>query len=165
MRDYLLSVIWISVIAAISEILAPSLGGIKKYLKLIGALCVICIMVMPLADLLGNSENIYEGIKDEFKTKLNKEDMNKKYEELFFEYLNDHSVSELKEQIQSLLKDQFGVEEGESDIKVFTVKNDNGLYPEKIQILLSGKSIFKNPYDIEEYFENMIGCKCEVLIK
>lgn len=165
MKDYLVSVIWISVIAAIAEILAPSLGSIKKYLKLIGALCVICIMVMPLADLLGSSEKLYDGIKEEFKSKFNKEEMNKEYEELFYEYLNDHSENELKEQIQLLLKDKFGVGDGESDIKVFILKNDNGIYPEKIQILLKGKSIFKNPYDIEGYFEDLIGCKCEVLIE
>ena len=165
MKEYMASIIWVSIIAGIAEISAPSLGSMKKYVKLIGALCVVCVLVMPLVNFTGKSDKIFNTIKDELKSDINNEEINKKYQEILYSYLNDYSENEFKEQINSILKDKFNIPYEEANITLFSVKKENGIYPDKIRIILSGKSIFKNPYNIEDYFENLIGCKCEVLIE
>ena len=61
--------------------------------------------------------------------------------------------------------EKFEIQNNECEITVATENKNGKLVLSEVQILLSGKSIFKNPYTIEEYFETLLNCTCQVLIK
>ena len=93
------------------------------------------------------------------------EDLTSEYESIFENYLIDFSEDAVKSSIKELLNKRFDVPKEESDVVIFTEAKNDTQRLLKVQILLSGGSIFKNPYDIEEYFAELCGCNCEVLIK
>ena len=152
-----------SICVGIYNIISPQFHGIEKYSKMIGMLVVVCVMVSPLKMLLNSfDKNGFENIQNSI---LGSEQTNKEeYDEIFNDYLNRFSIDEIKQEIKEILYENYEIPAQECEISVFT-KFDEKLQLSSIQILLSGKSIFKNPYVIEEHFKELLGCTCQVLIK
>ena len=163
MKAYLLSIIWVSVIVGIAELISPHVAGAQKYIKMIGALCVLCVVISPLLNIGGLSENFTDELKNDILEDQNSESY-EKYQEILNEYLNEYSADKLKGEIQKLLKDNFEIPEDESEVLLFIEKKDENITLKKVQILLSGRSIFNNPYVIENYIKELLNCTCEVLI-
>lgn len=164
MKEKLLSIVFISIAMGICELVIPKYSGIEKYIRILGSLCIVCIIATSFVNAINNiDKNFFDELKEEL---IDFEDMNNdEYEAILQNYLNEFSESELKSKIKEILKEIFDIENDESEIVVFTNVSKDGLELKKIQILLSGKSIFKNPYTIEDYFNKLLSCECEVLIK
>lgn len=163
MKEYLISVIWVSIIVGICELIAPHSESIKKNLKMIGALCVVCVVITPILSITQLSGEAAEDLKNEI-LENQTEDLTSEYESIFENYLTNFSEDAVKSSIEELLDKRFEVPREESDVVIFTETTNNTRKLVKVQILLSGGSIFKNPYNIEEYFSELCGCNCEVLI-
>lgn len=163
MKNYLIMIIITSICVGIYNIISPQFHGIEKYSKMIGMLVVVCVMASPLKMLLNSfDKNGFENIQNSI---LGSEQTNKEeYDEIFNDYLNRFSIEEIKQEIKEILYENYEIPAQECEISVFT-KFDEKLQLSSIQILLSGKSIFKNPYVIEERFKELLGCTCQVLIK
>lgn len=163
MKNYLIMIIITSICVGIYNIISPQFHGIEKYSKMIGMLVVVCVMVSPLKMLLNSfDKNGFENIQNSI---LGSDHTSKEeYNEIFNDYLNRFSIDEIKQEIKEILYENYEIPAQECEISVFT-KFDEKLQLSSIQILLSGKSIFKNPYVIEEHFKELLGCTCQVLIK
>ena len=164
MKNYLITVITISICIGVYHIISPHFRGIEKYSKIIGMLVVLCVVISPIKELAkAFDENGLQDLKDNI---LNTDDeIPNEYDEIFKEYLSAFSIEEIKREIKEIMAQEFDIPKEECEINVFTEKENEKLKISEVQILLSGKSIFKNPYTIEEYFENLLGCTCLVLIK
>ena len=164
MKNYLITIITVSVCIGIYNIISPQFKGIEKYSKIIGMLIVLCVIISPIKNILSTfDEDALEDLKNSIIDYGNGEDI--QYDEIFKNYLSSFSVDELENEISNILLNEFDIPNNECDISVFTEYKDGKLYPSKVQILLSGKSIFKNPYIIEERFSKLLECSCLVLIK
>ena len=164
MDKYLISIVTVSICIGIYNIVVPQFHGIEKYTKAIGMLVVICIIISPFKELIkAFDENGFENIKESIGDYDN--GGSDEYNEIFKEYLNSFSIEEIKNDIYYVLYEKFEISNNDSEIEIFTDFVDGNLTISKIQILLKGKAIFKNPYKIEEYFENQLSCDCQVLIK
>lgn len=163
MKSYLITVITASICVGIYNIIAPSFRGIEKYSKMIGMLVILCIIISPIKELINAfDEDGLENLKDSL---MDGDYEEGDYNEIFNDYLNSFSLDELKKEIENILLEKFEIPNDEAEITIST-ENENGkLTVSQVQILLSRKSIFKNPYTIEEYFEALLNCSCQVLIK
>lgn len=164
MERYLMIIITVSICVGIYNVIAPNYNGLEKYSKMIGMLVVLCVIISPLKELMDafDDEGL-QSIKDSIINSDNEEEIG--YDELFNDYLSSFSLDEYKKEIENILLEKFAISKDECDISVFTEMQNGKLTVSNIQILLSGKSIFKNPYSIEEYFEKLLECGCQVLIK
>lgn len=164
MKDYLITIITVSLCVGIYNIISPVFNGIEKYSKMIGMLVVLCVIISPLKELINvfDSEGL-ESIKNSIIDIENGEE--NEYDNIFNDYLNSFSVDSLKKEIENILLEKFDIPNNECDVSVSTEYINGSLKLSRVQILLSGKSIFKNPYNIEEYFGKLLNCTCEVLIK
>lgn len=162
MRNYLISIIWVSVIVGIVELISPRLNGFQKYTKMIGALCVLCVVISPLLN-IKNVTADFDYLKESL-TEGQDSSLYDEYKEILNKYLNEYSLDKVKEEIHNTLSEKFRIPESEAEIRLFTEIKSERLALSKIQIILSGKSIFNNPYKIEDYFGEIFGCACEVLI-
>ncbi len=164
MKNYLIIIITVSICVGIYNIIAPQFHGIEKYSKMIGMLIVLCVIISPIKDFLNIfDEDVLQDIKDNLINEDNEEQ--NEYDEMFNDYLASFSVEELKAEIKGILLDKFEIPPNECDVSISTEYKNEKLNPSHVQILLSGKSIFKNPYTIEEYFKTLLECSCTVLIK
>ncbi len=163
MKSYLITVITASICVGIYNIIAPSFRGIEKYSKIIGMLVVLCIIISPIKELINAFDE--DGLEDLKDSLMDGDYEEGDYNEIFNDYLNSFSLDELKKEIENILLEKFEIPKDEAEITIST-ENENGkLTVSQVQILLSGKSIFKSPYTIEEYFEALLNCSCQVLIK
>ena len=164
MKNYLIIIITVSICIGIYNVISPKFNGFEKYSKMIGIIVVLLVIISPVKDFLSMfDEDSLENIKDSLIEEGNNN--GNKYDEIFHDYLSLFSVDELKVEIKNILKDNFEIPNNECDVSISTEYINGQLSLSHIQILLSGKSIFKNPYTIEEYFINLLGCTCSVLIK
>lgn len=164
MKDYLVSVIWVSLIIGLVELVSPRIEGTGKYIKYIGCICVLCVIASPLSNVIKSSGEFSSDLKEELMEGQDS-DAKKDYESILKEYLTEHSIDKLKKRIKDTLEQNYSIPSGESRIVIHTGIDDGELKLEKTQIFLSGGSIFRNPYTIEEYFADMLGCPCEVAIE
>ena len=164
MKSYLITIITVSICIGIYNIISPVFHGLEKYSKIIGMLVVLCVIISPVKDLMNTFDeewlqNIKDSIVDSDYTEKGE------YDEMFTDYLSSFSLEELKKEIENILLEAFEIPNDECEISISTESKNGKLAVSRVQILLSGKSIFKNPYSIEEYFEKLLNCTCQVLIK
>ena len=164
MKNYLLTIILVSICIGLADVISPLENGINKYTKTIGVLIILCVIISPISKVIQNiDENFFDKIRDDLS--INDNDTQNKYGDIFINYLNNFSISEINTQIKNILNQQFTIPNEECEVIIISEEAGEKLSISKIQILLSGKSVFKNPYQIENYFSNLLKCECIVLIK
>lgn len=165
MNKYLTSIILISVAVGLIEALSPTYHGLEKYVRTIGIFLILIMTVAPGIELLSSlDENFLGSLRDDILDGAG-EESDKYYEDMLGKYLNGYSKREYAEETERLLGEKFGIPADECEVILSTESEDGSLVIKNIKILLSGASVFKNPYEIENYFSDMTGCKVEVLIK
>lgn len=163
MKNYLITITTVSVCIGIYNVIAPHFKGLEKYTKMIGMVIVLCVVISPMRDLMDAiDEGWLENIKGDI---IDIEDEENGYDEMFKEYLNGFSIDEIKREIKDILLKKFEIPDDECEVSVKTEYKNGSLTLSHVQILLSGGSVFKNPYQIEDYFKVLLGCECQVLIK
>ena len=164
MKNYLLTIILVSICISIADIISHLEKGINKYTKTIGVLIILCVIISPISKVIQNiDESFFDKLRDDLS--INDDDTQNKYEDILISYLNNFSISEINAQIKNILNQEFTIPNEECEIIIISEQNGEKLSISKIQILLTGKSVFKNPYIIENYFSNLLKCDCVVLIK
>ena len=163
MSEYVFTVIVVSVSIGLFHVLAPDHNGIEKYVRIVGMLVILCVMVSPITDLIKNLDgDFFEDLKDKLTAdKENTED----YDKIFQEYLESYSYNGIKGTIGDMLNKEFNIPKNEMDIRLSIDSATDSPTIKNVQILLSGNSIFQNPYKIEEYIKSKLKCECQVLIK
>lgn len=164
MKNYLLTIILVSICISLAEIISPSEKGINKYTKAIGVLIILSVIISPISKVITSiDESFFDKIRDNLS--INDDEYQNKYEDILINYLNNFSISEVNAQIKNILDQEFTIPNTECEVVIITEQTGEKLSISKIQILLLGKSVFKNPYEIENYFSNLLKCDCIVLIK
>jgi hypothetical protein len=159
MREYLMNVIGAALIAGVISVIVPtgSGEGLKKYVTLIGSLCVLCVLISPVTELLGAMTDLsdggfsewYEGTEEEYGGKYN-------------EFLMSVGKDNVEDGITALLYEQYGIPEDECSVSAVVEEKDGELVIVRVDIILTGKSVLKDPYAIEKYISGLLDCECKV---
>ena len=163
MSEYVFTIIAVSVAVGFFLTLTPERGGIDKYVRLIGMLIILCALVSPIGKLLQSvDDDFFDDLRDEL---ISHKQESENYDEIFREYLEKFSLTDIKSTIVNMLNKEFNIPENELQINITTDIVEGVPMIKNVQILLSGNSIFQNPYKIEEFIKNSLACDCQVLIK
>lgn len=133
--------------------------GLKKYVSFIGALCVLCVLISPLGGVVDFVGRLGDGGFDGFFDSLSDKG---KYEQRYSDYLMSLGRDNISEGVRSLLSEKFGIPSDECRVSVKTREHDGTLAVESVTVILSGRSLFCDPYEIEEYISGLLNCKCTV---
>lgn len=158
MREYLLNVIGAALMVGVIGVLVPA-DGLKKYVVFIGSLCILGILLSPLTSLANflvniGSDGIY-GIADS----LNDE---KKYDEKYCEYMSGLGREAIADEICRLLCENFSIPDGECHVGVTFSGEGEKVALGRVTVILSGRSVFRDPYEIEDYLSRLLGCEVVV---
>lgn len=164
MKTYLLSLLAAALALAVIGILFPSGdgGGISKHLKFAAALVWLCILISPILSSVRNLQAWWNGL---FTLSFSKEDAKGEYDDRFDELLENASTDYFCDMLIKTLETEFGITPGNIDCRVVWDTVDGNLSPKKITLLLSGKAIWKSPYELEEFVTNLVGCECVTAIQ
>ncbi len=156
MGEYVLSVVGAAFCVGLLEELLPSELGSKVYLRLLTGLCLLAIMIAPVGRFL-------EGMYDLFgELSFVEEEQENEYERILRENIGETVKEQLCEAVKRDLKEKFGVKNERTQVGV-QLSGDGALSVARLIITLKGSDILKNPYEIEEYFENLLNCECRVM--
>lgn len=159
MSEYLMSVIGGALLAGVVVNLLPEGGGegMKKYVKLLAALCVLTILISPAVSLLESLGTLarggFEGLISDNRTDFEGE---------YRGYMLEVGKENIERGVAALLFDKYGIPEGECRVKAEVREGDEGLELIRINITLSGRSALRDPYAIEGYLSGLLDCECRV---
>ena len=167
MREYLYSIVCFTCATGLVLILAPDgvRQGLKKHVKFIGALCLICILIKPTTELLDAldsfGDNGFSGIIDD-ESKLYD-----KYEEIYQNYLDGGYGENIGDAVKDSLYERFQIEKKHCRILTeFADRNGDGIRePKKITVILSGSAKFKEPESIKCFVSELFDCEAVVAIE
>ena len=158
MKTYILSLISVAIISGIIEILTPSgvSDGIKKHVRLLLAICVLCVVVNPVGAFLEELSSVGYGIFDKEGNDSEKED----YLGVFEENLAHHSAHAISLGVEKMICKKFSLE-GE-DIEVYvTLSGEDSV--DKAAVILSGLAVTQDPREIKGYVSSLIGAEVEII--
>ncbi len=163
MKEYILSIVCVSIIGSIVSMLAPEGegGGLGKHTRLVFGLCLVIVCLYPIKNVI-----IYlDELNIEGKLEVPSQDQNE-IESIFDSSYSAAEADNLKSGIKALLSDRFGVDMSECKVSVRFKKSDpaGGIVGEKQQlerifITLYGSAIWKDTGQIEEYFSSIFNCE------
>jgi len=163
MNKYLISIIIVSIAIGLCNIISPKHKGIEKHIKLVGMLIILSVAISPIVKALDDADfNFLESIKEKISAGTENQD---DYNQILKEYLTSFSLAEAKEYIKSDLIEEYDIPEGECEIIIEIDQSENETKIKRISVLLSGYSVFKNPYEIEQYLSQNYECDAQVAIK
>ena len=163
MKGYIFSLLGAAIIAGIAEVVVPAGegGGLKKQIRAVSSLIILCVIIAPAGKRIDfDFDSIADAIFGDFEEGGDYQ----KYEDIMKDGLTAAGLKNIESGLAVLLSDRFGVPEGECEVRAFAEGGGDDAYLSKVVIELSGGSIFKNPYEIEDYVSELLDCECAVTI-
>ena len=158
MKEYLLSLIIVSLAIALVGLFAPN--ATTSHVKLICSLIFICVLAAPLPQFLKKLPELSAEILDI----SSQPDAENEYDEIMSDALENASKTYLAQALTSLLEERFSIPAGEVRC-VIQWKSEETAEPQKVTVILSGSAIWKNPDQIESLVTELLGCPCVTAIE
>ena len=162
MREYIYSIVCVSAAIGIACAISPDGvgGGLKKHIKLVCALCFLCVMIGPLIGALDGVKDTFEEIIGGFEG--DDEEIREEYDRIYNEYIEDGCGEKVEQVVKEILSSELGISEKNVRSTVqFEDKNGDGAKEiGKITVILSGKEIFCDPSEIKACIAQTFDCEC-----
>ncbi|MBR2293193.1 MAG: stage III sporulation protein AF [Clostridia bacterium] len=152
MKEYLLTLMGVALLNGIVGMLSPE-GGLKKYVRLVGALCLICAIAQPIFSFLSETDWRLDGLWQGEDT-----DTSESYEALYEDMLLSGSERYAAERLKGEIARKFNL--GEDSFEV-TVRG--GEEKASVTVTLRDAAIFADPKEIISYIQESYGCDCTVI--
>ena len=159
MKSYLYALLLVSLATAIVGILSPEgeKGGILKHIRLLSALLLICILILPLKDGISYLFALRDGEipLPEWTDSFGKdeEELQNRLDLVSKEYFADSLTARLER--------EFSIASGE--VRCIVKWEDEA--PSLVTVVLSGKAIWKDPEAIENFVKSLLNCDCQTAVE
>lgn len=160
MQAYLVSLFVASLVGALIGILSPD-GGMSKHVRFVSALVLICVLISPMQEIGTFLNDLANG-----KLELPQEDGDiEDYRDRFESATNEASKSYFMQMLTETLEEQFSMPTGTVRCRVAWTESGETLSPSRVTVVLSGSSIWKNPHEVKDFVETLLGCECVTAIE
>lgn len=160
MREYLMSLIMAALIVGLIGVLVPEGdgGGLRRYVTFVGCLCVLILLISPITRVLGFVGELSDGGFD-----ISFDKQRDEYDERFKQYIMSLGEESITAELTDIICEKFDISEQECHVKVDTYDAQGQMAIGCVTVILSGKAIFRDPYEIEQYITDLLGCECAVV--
>lgn len=158
-RGYLWSLTLVCIASAVVRASAGN-NASKKYIDILCSLCVICAIVIPVAQEFSSIDA--DGISDfleEDPFEYGQED----YGEIYNSYLREESIRSAEEALENGLLDTLGLSEGDVRIKLITDTSGEALSVCEVIATLGHGAYNTDPVLIKDYLEEQTKAKCRII--
>ena len=163
MREYIATLLCVGCVCGIAQMLSPlgKGGGIKRQMRLVSSLCLLCVVASPIGNILDLIKNEDISWFDSFDIKESEE----KYEESFIEYVEEYNADLVSGHIRDDICERFEIEVSDISARVSLSYVDNKCTIGSITVYIGKRAIDKNPHYIREYIKQRYGVECEIIYK
>lgn len=159
-KEYVLSVITASFAAGMFGILSPEKSGTGKYVKFLISLALILSVILPLRDA---ADLIISFVSDPAAAYEIADGGLEKYVDRTNERIIEQSTETIGSVIKKELKEKLGIPARECDVTLEFDKGSEELKLKKVNVFLSGYSMWKDPKEIKSLVFELTGSECEVI--
>ena len=156
MREYLMTLIAVSLFSGIVGMISPE-GDLKKYVRLLCTLCLLCAMIGPVLTFFADSAFSAEDWLEE----VEKEEIN--YEEIYNNALISGEEAQAAETIQNSILQTFSLPSGSLEVSVKSKSKNDTDSPLDVTVILRDEAIFADPKKILAHIEKMGDCRCVIV--
>ncbi len=157
MKAYLFTITAAAMAAALVGLLSPE--RFSKSIRLLSSLMLVCVLILPIKDgihaLLSWDPANWEAPKE---TALDAEELREQFENATASASRTYVAQALGE----TLAQKFSLEPGTVRCRLEWKQNKTVT---RVTVLLSGSSIWKDPHEIEEFTEALLGCECVMAVE
>ena len=153
MAEYLITLVTASIVCGIVSILSPK-GDTGKYVSFICGVCILGIMVDPIADVIKNFDGLSDSIDKSFV-----EDSKEYYENIFKDNLKKGSVEQAERLTEEKLSDDLKIKRDTFDVQL--IFEDGSVRKAVVTIFPSGISI--DTGEVIGYIEAILKCPCVII--
>lgn len=162
MKAYLIQIVTMSLLCGLVEMLIPAgeREGLRRSVRLLTALCLMCLMISPLRETreffrslnLGTWARGVEGEAQE------------EYERMMEQKLSAATREQLCEELYVMLDEQFDISRADCTLTVDFEEGDEALKVRQVWIALHGKAVLRDPRTIETAVSGILNCPCTVSV-
>ena len=161
MSGYVYSIVCVAAGLGIVGIMSPSGAGsgLKKHLKLVCALFLLCVLISPLADFIDTVKELFPDGGTE-NGELDREALRESYESIYDSYLEGGYGESLEVVIKKMLSERFGIPKEECRALIDFSEEDGVKVPKRITLIFKGGAVFRDPKEIKKFVSETFGCEC-----
>lgn len=154
MQNYLNTLLSVSLLGGMLSMLSPG-GDLKKYLRLICSLCLLCAMVSPIFSVLAEGELSLDGLWEQIESSESLD-----YDEIYNQSLQNGNRESAKNIVKERILSEFDLSDDAIDVEaVFDIKNEKYSLAE-IRVILHPKAIFVDPTVLCKWVNETYSCPC-----
>ena len=168
MREYVVSVVSFSSALGLVLLIVPEgvRSGLKKHVRLIGALCLICLLITTVSELLDSFDKLLNGDLSGIVGRSASNELYDKYEAIYNAYVNGSYGENIERAVKDILFERFSIKGDNCRVTVELLSNGDGVSePGKITVILSREGILCDPEKIKGFVSEMFSCECAVAIE
>ena len=166
MKEYILSLFALSICCALVELFAPAGegAGIGRHIKLMCALCLLCVSITPVLKLLGALNTLPERLEDWIGVRREEaEDIEQDCKDRWQTESERIDVLLAEQTVAQMLREQFSMSVKECRVQLTT--DDSGERITHIGVALSGQAVWKDTHAMEQYLKQTFGCESTIYIE
>jgi hypothetical protein len=157
MKQYWITFVAVAILNGVVGMIAPE-GDIKKYVRLLGALCLLCAVVQPI---LGWSAE--GGEWTEFLWGETEETVRSDYDEIYNQSLLQGGEKNAEILIKNRILEKFELSDESVDVRVnFAIENEK-VRLEEICLTIRKEAVLVDPRILTEYINEAYACSCTVV--
>lgn len=164
MKHYLIQILTFSLLCSLIEHLTPAgeREGLRRAVRLLTALCMLCLMIAPLRE----AGDFFTSFDLGAWARETEQQSQARYEALMEQKLTAVTREQLRAELLTMLSEQFDI--GADDCTL-TVEFDDGESTEgvtvrQVWISLHGKAVLRDPRAVEAAVTSALGCPCTVSV-
>ena len=161
MKEYLFSIIIVSIIGSVVSVLSPEGegGGLSRHVKLAAGVCVILVCFAPAV-------NAIEWVRDfDIESVLPDAEGDKtEYESIFDSTYSDAETDLLCEGIKAMVAERSGLDPLSFTVSVRLSGEGNDRRLSRVTLTLYGSAIWADTGEIERYLSSALGCEIVTII-
>ena len=137
-----------------------------QYMKLVLSLCVVCVLIGPFVSIVNTLYGLSNGDLPNIGDLVQGGEY-EDYDKIMSDTILAAGRENVRRGISQVLREKFGIPYEECEVSADIVYDDENeeFSVNKVTLVLSGASIWRDPYEIEEYIEKLLGCECVTAIK
>ncbi len=157
MGEYVLRVVGAAFCVGLLEELLPGECGSKAYVRFLTGLCLLAVLIAPVGRFLASLPDALGELS------FPEEEQENAYERILRDNLSGAVREKLSAAVKQDLAERFGVKNERTEVGI-RLSEEGALAVSRLVITLKGGDILKNPYEIEQYFSELLGCECLVRV-
>ena len=156
MKEYMLSLIGVSVLLGVLFMVAPSKH--KKHLRLLGGLCLLAVFTSSFSSFLNRDDLLLFGSQEPIG-----EDAKIVYEEIYHQTLSDANVERLELALESMMARDISMKREEFSVSIHWEWSQDRILLKNATVYLSGSAVLCDPKTMIGYVEERLNCPCEIV--